>query len=125
MAPDLEIPIIFLLTRGLPHAHQYPISFFFRHENERVEERCRFSVILVFSCTVEGLSHVLIDSMTHEFNSVFFPFFDESFDALVLTNDRFLASVIIECALLILLILHFVNKIRKGNRGFWTRILVE
>jgi membrane-bound metal-dependent hydrolase YbcI (DUF457 family) len=149
MTPDLEVPIIFLLTGGLQDrlilhslmgvvtlgtflsvlliVFLYPrsVSFFFRLERRRVDERCRFSGILVISCVIGGFSHVLIDSMTHEFNPVFYPFFKESFDALVLLNDQFLASVIVECVLLTLLIFFFIDEIRKGSKGFWMRVLVE
>ena len=52
-----------------------------------------------------GLSHVFLDSMTHEFNPVFYPVVKESFDAFMLTDDLTLATAIVTCVLLKLLIL--------------------
>ncbi len=148
MAPDLEIPIVILLTGGLQDrlilhsllgaatlgtflsilltVFLYPpiISFFLKLERRRVEAKCRFSGILVLSCVVGGLSHVLLDSMTHEFNPVFYPFLRESFDALVLTKDWGFASLIIEYVLFALLILVFIDAIRRGTEDFWIRMLI-
>jgi membrane-bound metal-dependent hydrolase YbcI (DUF457 family) len=148
MAPDLEIPIIFLVTGGLQDrlvlhsllgaatlgaflsvlltVFLYPraVSFFFKLDRKRVKERCRLSGILVLSCVIGGLFHVFLDSMTHEFNPVFYPFVKESFDALVLTNNFPSATVVVDYVLLALLILFFVDETRKGTRDFWMRMLV-
>jgi len=148
MVPDLEIPVIFLVTGGLqdrlvlhsllgaatlgtflsvlltiflyPHA----VSFFFKLDRERIEERCRFSNVLVASCIVGGVLHVIVDSTNHEFNPVLYPFVKDSFDVLRLTNDLAASTFIVESVLLGLLIFFFVYEIRKGTRGFWMRMLV-
>jgi len=148
MAPDLEIPVLFLMTGGLQDRlilHSllgvatvgtflsvlvtiflYPpiISLFFRLDKKRIEERCRFSGTLIVLCLVGGLLHVFVDSMTHEFNPVLYPFVNESFDFLVLMNDWALASVIVGSILFALLIFFFVDEIRKGTEDFWMRMLV-
>ncbi|MGQ9460781.1 MAG: DUF4184 family protein [Candidatus Bathyarchaeaceae archaeon] len=148
MAPDLEIPVVFLLTGGfrdrlvlhsllgaatlgtllsvLLTVFLYPpvVSFFFKLDRERVKERCRFSSVLVVSCIVGGVLHVIVDSMTHEFNPVFYPFVKDSFDVLLLTGDLAFSSLIVGSALFGLLIFIFVDEVRKGTRGFWMRMLV-
>lgn len=148
MVPDLEIPVFLLVTGGfrdrlvlhsllgaatlgmfvsvLLTVFLYPaaVSFFFKLDRERVEERCRFSSILVASCVVGGVLHVIVDSMTHEFNPVLYPFVSDSFDVLRLTNDLASSSLIVGSVLLGLLIFFFVDGIRKGAGGFWMRMLV-
>jgi len=148
MVPDLEIPVLFLVTGGfrdrlvlhsllgaatlgtflsvLLTVFLYPpaVSFFFNLERKRVEEKCRFSSVLVVSCIVGGVLHVVVDSMNHEFNPVLYPFVKDSFDVLMLTNDLAASTLIVESVLLGLLILFFVDGIRKGTKDFWMRILV-
>jgi len=105
----------------------YPpvVSFFFKFDKEKVEEKCHFSGTLVVLCFVGILSHVFVDSLHHEFNPVLYPFVEGSFDALVLMGDWTSASVIVTSILLALLILFFVDEIRKGTENFWMRMLVE
>ena len=148
MAPDLEIPVLFLLTGGLQDrlvlhsllgvatlgtflsvlltVFLYPpiVSLFFKLDKKRIEERCSFSGTLVISCIFGGLLHVFVDSMTHEFNPVLYPFVNESFDAFRLTSNWASAAPIVGSALLVLLIFFFVDEIRKGNKDFWMRMLV-
>jgi len=148
MAPDLEIPFIYLMTSGLQsrlvlHSFLgvatlgtflsvlltvffYPpvVSFFFKLDRRRVGERCRFSGTLIVLCLVGGLLHVFVDSITHEFNPVLYPFVSESFDFLVLMNDWALASVIVGSILFALLIFFFVDGIKEGSKDFWMRMLV-
>ncbi|MFQ5999429.1 MAG: DUF4184 family protein [Candidatus Bathyarchaeia archaeon] len=148
MVSDLEIPVLFLMTGGLQtrlvlHSllgiatigtflsvlltvFLYPpiVSFFFKLDKKRIEERCRFSGTLVISCIFGGLLHVFVDSMTHEFNPVLYPFVNESFDAFRLTNDWVSATLIVDSSLLALLIFFFVHEIRKGTKNLWMRMLV-
>ncbi len=99
MFPDLEIPAIILLFRTrLPHRlvlHSllgaatvgtalsviftvliYPplISCFFKIEEEKVKRTCRISGVLIFSCFLGNLSHVLLDIVNHPYNPIFWPF---------------------------------------------------
>jgi len=149
MAPDLEIPVLLFMTDGaqdrlvlhslfgaatlgtflsvLLTVFLYPpiVSLFFKLDKKRIEERCRFSGALVISCVFGGLLHVLLDSMTHEFNPVLYPFVNESFDAFRLTNDWASATPIVGYVLLALLVFFFVDEIRKGTKNFWMRMLVD
>jgi len=148
MMPDVEIPILFLVTGGfqdrlvlhsllgvatlgtflsvLLTVFLYPrvVSFFFKLGRKRVEERCRFSKVLVASCIVGGVLHVIVDSLTHEFNPVLYPFVKDSFDVLRLTNDLAASTLIVGSVLLGLLIFFFVDGTRKGTKDFWMRMLV-
>lgn len=146
--PDLEIPFTYLVTRGLQHrlvlhsmlgaatigtflsvlltVFLYPsvVSFFFKLDKEKVEEKCRLSGSLVALCFFGVLSHVWIDSLHHEFNPILYPFIEESFDGLVLMGDWALATVIVTSVLLAILLFFFVDQLRKGTKDFWMRILV-
>lgn len=148
MVPDIEIPFTFILTGGLQHrlvlhsflgaatigmclsifltVFLYPkvVSFFFKLDKERVEEKCRFCGTLVALCFVGILSHVFVDSLHHEFNPVLYPLVKESFDAFMLTNDWIFATTIVTSVLLTFLVLFFVDEIRKGTKDFWMRVLV-
>lgn len=148
MLPDLEIPVIYLLTGGLQNRlllHSlfgvatlgtflsvlltvllYPpaVSLALKVDRKRVEEKCRFSIVLSVSCLLGGLSHVLIDTSHHEFNPLLYPFVNESFDSLVLLNNWELASFIVQFALLAVLLLILFWEVGKGTRGFWERLLI-
>ena len=105
----------------------YPsvISHLFKLDSKIVRDRCRFSWTLVAVCLLGSLSHVLIDSLHHEYNPLLFPFTYHSFDALVLMNDWTLASVIIPLSFLALLVLFAVKEVWRGTENIWVRLLVE
>lgn len=48
----------------------YPslVSFVFRLDKEKIREKCCLSVLLVASCLIGCVLHVLIDSLHHKFN---------------------------------------------------------
>lgn len=149
MAPDLEIPILYAATLGEYHrlvlhsllgamtlatalsvvltAYAYAplVSYLFRIEYEAVKGRCRLSRSMVATCLAGSLSHVLIDSLHHEYNPLLYPFTYSSYDALVLMNNWVLASVIAPIAYLALLVLFVAAEVRKGDKGIWERLLVE
>jgi hypothetical protein len=149
MAPDFEIPFLYVITGG-----QYPrlilhsllgaatlgttlsviltifayspiVSRLFKLDLKTVRDRCRFSWSMVAVCLAGGLSHVLIDSLHHEYNPMLFPLTYNSFDALIFTNDWTLASVIIPMVFLSLLVLFVAAEVKKGTKNIWKRLLVE
>ena len=151
--PDLEIPIIYLIgglqisggtqNRLVLHSFLgaasigtflsvlltillYPsvISFFFKLDKEMVKEKCRFSRNLVILCLVGTLSHVFLDSMTHNYNPVLYPFVKESFDILRFTKNLTVANAIVHSVLLIPIALLFFYEFRKGSKDLWMRVLV-
>ena len=149
MVPDLEIPLVWIVTGGLYNrlvlhsllgaavlgtliavlltvfAYPRAVSFVFRLDKVEIEEKCRFSSMLVFCCLIGTLSHVLIDSLHHSFNPLLYPFVNESFDALVLKNTIVSPTDFVSCLMLALLLLIFVWEMRKGKEGFWKRVFVE
>lgn len=148
MAPDLEIPFVSVITGGqytrlvlhsllgavtigtslsvilTVFAYSPVVSYFFKIDYKTVKDRCRFSWNMVAVCLAGSLSHVLIDSLHHEYNPLLFPFTYSSYDALVLMNDWVLASVIIQTAFLFLLVLFVAREVKKGTKNIWKRLLV-
>jgi hypothetical protein len=147
--PDLEIPLIYIVTGGqlgrlVLHSllgaatiaallsafltvFVYPpvISRLFKLDIITVRDRCRFSWSLFAVCLFGSLSHVLIDSLHHEYNPLLFPFTYSSFDALVLMNDWTLASVIIPLLFFALLVFFVAREVRLGTENIWARLFVE
>ena len=54
----------------------YPklVTLFFRVLRGDAMAKCRLSVNLVLSCLLGGISHVLLDVITHQYNPLFWPF---------------------------------------------------
>jgi len=149
MAPDLETPLIWLVTGSCYHrlvlhsllgaavlgtliavlitVFAYPtvVSSVFRLDKEEVEEKCRFSSMLVFCCLIGNLSHVLIDSLHHSFNPVLYPFVNESFDAFLLKSTFPSPTDLVSYPMLTLLILIFILEVRRGKEDFWKRVFVK
>lgn len=148
MIPDLERPFIFIMTGGvhgrlvlhsllgaitlgtflsiLVTVFLYPamVSFLFKIDKKVLLEKCRFSGMLALASLFGCVSHVLLDSLHHEFNPLFFPFLNESFDMLVLLGDWTYATIIVQFLFLALFVLILVLEIRRGVEGFWKRTLV-
>ena len=147
--PDLENPFLYLITDGrlgrlVLHSFlgaatlatvlsvvltifAYPplISYLFRLDSKIVRERCKLSWSLVAVCLLGSLSHVLIDSLHHEYNPLLFPFTYNSCNALVFMNDWVLASTIIPLSFLALLVFFVVREVRRGTKNIWLRLLVK
>jgi len=105
----------------------YPslVAWVFRGEKKSVEEKCRFSSMLVLSSLVGTLSHLLTDTTMHEYNPFFYPFTAQSFDTLVLFGHWLSASIFVHAMLFALLLAIVVHEFRKGKEGFWKRLFVE
>jgi membrane-bound metal-dependent hydrolase YbcI (DUF457 family) len=99
MQPDIEIPLLYLITGDRLHSRLvlhslfgavvfgtllstmlivflYPwvVSFFFGYDKNEINRKCRFSPILVISCLIGNISHVLLDLSNHEYNPLLWPF---------------------------------------------------
>ncbi len=149
MVPDLEIPLLYAITRGqcarlVLHSllgavtlgailsviltvftYSPAISRLVKLNSKTVKERCRFSWSLVATCSIGNLSHVVIDSLHHEYNPLLFPFTRSSYDALVLMNDWRLASLVVPVAFLSLLVAIVARELMKRTGNLWERLLVE
>jgi membrane-bound metal-dependent hydrolase YbcI (DUF457 family) len=96
MVPDLEVPFISLLSqtqdRLILHSliggltlgtaiavfltvlvYAPLVGAFFPVNKERLKQKCAFSGVVVFSCLVGVLSHVLLDVANHTYNPLFWP----------------------------------------------------
>lgn len=148
MVPDLEIPFVYLASNGfhdrlvlhsllgaaflgtsvavLLTVFVYPlvISSVFGLDKNGLKEKCHFSAMLVVCCFVGTLSHVLIDSLHHNYNPLLFPFMLESFDAFVLKNPYVSPTDLVSIPMLAILVLVLIWEIRRGLNGFWKRIFV-
>ena len=149
MAPDLEIPFLYVFTGGqysrlalhsllgavtlaallsvllTVFAYSPVVSRLFNIDYQTVKGKCRFSWSLTAVCVVGGLSHAFVDSLHHEYNPLLFPFTYDSFDALVLMNNWTFASVIVSILFLSLLFLFVAKEVKRGTENIWNRLLVE
>ena len=147
--PDLEIPFIYIITGGqfgrlVLHSllgaitlatllsvvltvfvYSPVVSRLFKLDRKTVKARCRFSWSLLALCFLGSLSHVLIDSLHHEYNPLLFPFTFDSYDAFVFMHDWTLASLIIILSFLALLVFFIAKEARHGTKDLWKRLLVE
>ncbi|MHA1915897.1 MAG: DUF4184 family protein [Promethearchaeota archaeon] len=99
--PDIEVPVLFIFFNGVLPDHLilhsligaltigtiisilvtvilYPIlaSLIFRVDKMRIKEVCRLTPVLIFSCLLGNIFHILLDIPMHPFNPVFWPFID-------------------------------------------------
>lgn len=115
-----------LLTLGLVmFVYPYLISFLFKINIFEIKKKCRFSALLTISCMIGNLSHILIDSTTHEYNPLLYPISRESINFFRISNDRGFDNLIITIILaLIILVIVFVS-LRKGTKLFWKKMLLD
>ena len=108
----------------------YPkvVSIFFRVNKEEAEQKCKFSGTVVVSCLLGGFSHILIDSLCHDYNPLFYPFVRQSIDVLLFTSDWRLSYAIVEILLLAMLLITLIVETRKAKiktiKEFWKHILI-
>lgn len=99
--PDIEVPILALFFSGILPDHLilhsliggltlgvigavfttryiYPLvmSTFFGINRERLEEACKISPIMVISCVIGVLGHILLDYPMHWYNAIFWPWIE-------------------------------------------------
>ena len=99
--PDIEVPILIIFFHGVLPDHfilhsligavtigvfistfvtvlLYPIlvSMFFCVDRVKLNEVCRLTPVLVLSCMLGNLFHLLLDLLMHPFNPILWPFID-------------------------------------------------
>ena len=99
--PDIEVPILIVFFSGVLPDHfimhsligaftigtfistlvtvlLYPIltSLIFRLDKAKTKEICRLTPVLVLSCMLGNVFHILLDIPMHPFNPVLWPFVD-------------------------------------------------
>jgi hypothetical protein len=97
--PDIEVPFLIIFFSGVLPDHfimhsligavtigtiistfatvlLYPIlvSLFFRVEREKLIEECRLTPVLILSCMLGNVFHLLLDIPMHPFNFILWPF---------------------------------------------------
>ena len=147
MFPDLEVPIIVLLFenqvpyRLLLHSLLgvltigtflstvltvvlYPkfVCHFFAIDQLKAREKCRLTSILVFSCFLGNLSHILVDVINHPYNPIFWPFLQPNETPSPICS--FLggmenASLIIHTLLLIILSNHSQTSVKTFGSDYY------
>ncbi|MFX0011992.1 MAG: DUF4184 family protein [Candidatus Hermodarchaeota archaeon] len=153
--PDVEVPILFLffnvgidnhfilhslvgaLTIGtiisiLVTVYIYPIltSLIFRFDKSNLKEVCRLTPILVFSCMLGNIFHLLLDLIMHPYSLILWPFVDphKIVGILVLVfavgGDLQLGFLIANVLTNLVMGLFMVAIIIKNRRNLWEQILI-
>ncbi len=152
---DIEVPILFLffsesidnhfilhsligaLTIGtlistLATILLYPIiaSLFFQLDKVKVKEVCKLTPVLVFSCLLGNVFHILLDLPMHPYSLVLWPFVDpySIVGVLVLVfavdGDIKLGFLIANILTNLIMGLFIVAVVIKSRRNLWEQILV-
>lgn len=133
--PDLEIPVIILLFRDRIPSHLvlhsllgaatvgtffsvifivllYPhlVSGIFGIEKNRIERKCKLSVILVLSAFLGNVSHVLLDFTVHIYNAIFWPFLSDTPSPVVSSIGGQYAQLLVHALMGILFMVLLYNK---------------
>ena len=153
--PDIEVPILFLffnlgvdnhfilhslvgaLTLGtlistFTTILLYPIlaSLVFRLDKTKVKEACKLSPVLVFSCMLGNVFHILLDLPMHPYSLVLWPFVDpySIVGVLVLVfaidGDIKLGFLIANILTNLILALFMLTIVIKSRKYLWERIII-
>ena len=153
--PDIEVPILFLffnlgvdnhfilhslvgaLTLGtlistLATILLYPIlaSLVFRLDKIKVKEACKLTPVLVFSCMLGNVFHILLDLPMHPYSLVLWPFVDpySIVGVLVLVfaidGDIKLGFLIANILTNLIMALFTLTIVIKSRTDLWKRILI-
>ncbi|MHA1755176.1 MAG: DUF4184 family protein [Promethearchaeota archaeon] len=146
MIPDLEIPIIWVITSGgmdrlVLHSFLgaliigvpltmfifYPLYVYFFNRVYGIKkalfnEMCSLPVNL-FSAVIGVLSHILIDATHHPFNPLFWPFVLQSFNGFILFGNLVLSSNLIYFIFLTCLLIITVKSI-LNNKNFIIQMFI-
>ena len=137
MLPDIEIPVVWLLSNGsydrlILHSFLgsivfglpltifllYPLykMFFSKILNSRtVFSQHRSMKILVISCLIGLVSHVIVDALHHPYNPLFWPFSPLSFGGIILFGNLILASNLTYMVFTVLLVSIFIYAVLNGK----------
>ena len=153
--PDIEVPILFLffnvgidnhfilhslvgaLTIGtlvsiIATVYLYPLlaSLIFRIDRDKVKEACKLTPILVISCMLGNIFHILLDLPMHPYSLILWPFVDPNsiVGVLVLVfavdGDIKLGFLIANILTNLIMGLFMVSIIIKSRRNLWEQMLI-
>lgn len=95
----------------------------FSIKKEELKKKCVFSTVVVFSCFIGVLSHVLLDVVNHEYNPLFWPFitlYETPSPFFPLLGGATYASLIVHVSMVLL----FVGLCIANRNDLWRRLLV-
>lgn len=98
-------------------------SAVFQVSKLKVEEKCRFSGGLAFSCLLGGVSHVLLDVTNHAYNPVLWPFlglYETPSPIVPILGGVEMASLLIHTSMIVLFVGLFIGK----REHFWEKLLI-
>ena len=153
--PDIEVPILFLffsegidshfilhsligaLTIGtlistLATVLLYPIiaSLLFQLDKVKVKEACKLTPVLVFSCMLGNVFHILLDLPMHPYSLILWPFVDPNniIGVLVLVfavdGDIKLGFLIANILTSLIMGLFMAAVVIKSRKNLWEQILI-
>jgi len=153
--PDIEVPILILFFNGVFPDHfimhsligaltigtlistlvtvlLYPIltSLFFRLDKVKIKDVCKLTPVLVISCMIGSIFHILLDIPMHPFNPVLWPFVDPysivGILVIVFAVDGNISTGFLIANILTNLIMgiFMVAIVIKSRRNLWEEILV-
>ena len=153
--PDIEVPILFLffnlgvdnhfILHSLVGAFTlgtlistfatillYPIlaSLVFRLDKTKVKEACKLSPVLVFSCMLGNVFHILLDLPMHPYSLVLWPFVDPYIIVGVLVlvfaidGDLKLGFLIANILTNMIMALFMLTIVIKSRKDLWERIII-
>ena len=104
----------------------YPrfVSLIFRIDTNDIKEKCRFSTILICACMMGNLAHVLIDATSHKYNPLLFPVSKESVNIFRISTDIIFDYQVMNLVLAAIFLIFIVSSRRRGEKGFWEKMLV-
>jgi len=146
MFPDFEIPVLSVVlgtqvrNRLVLHSllggavvgtilstmftvlvYPFLIRSIFKVDGAKVKGRCRMSIGLIASCFLGNLSHVLLDTVNHLYNPVFWPFQPWTISQVCLfLGGPENASLLLSPILIVL----FIALLISQRRSLWENLLV-
>jgi len=153
--PDIEVPILFIFFHGILPDHLilhsligattigtiistfvtvslYPIltSLLFGLDRVKVKDLCRLTPVLVLSCMLGNIFHILLDILTHPFNPILWPFVDP-YDfvgililAFGLEGKMSLGYLFVKILENVIMGLLMIAILVKSRRNLWEQILL-
>ena len=153
--PDIEVPFLIIFFHSVLPDHfilhsliggvtigtiisifvtvyLYPIltSLFFGLDRVKVKEVCRLTPVLVLSCMLGNLFHILLDVFMHRSNSILWPFIDPNEIVGILTlafafeGNIVLGSIYASILIHTIMGLLWIAIIVRSRRNLWDLILV-
>jgi len=153
--PDIEVPFLIIFFNGVLPDHFilhsligaitigtiistfititiYPVlsSLFFRVDRSKLNEVCRLTPVLVLSCMLGNIFHILLDIPMHPFNPILWPFVDPNnivgFLVIIFTTNGDLSLGFLRANILTNLITGLLGTaiLVKSRKNLWENILV-